>query len=254
MPALVAAMAVLLGGGVLAATTVEPAGRVSTVAADGRVASLASGEVSLLQEQASVTTTTVAPPTSTAAPRPSTTRPTTSSTRAPATTTTSIPRTVVGGTYPGPPGPSIAPASSWQAADEGISARMRLEPAAPVAGQAVRFVIEYSGEFACCYVFLHFGDDTPRFSLHNDWACNGASPLSPGAHRTVVTHTYAEPGAYRAWLQVLDGDLCTLPPVPGPGEPVRLHNLDIHACVAVGPATPTGGCEGLPTFGPIIPR
>ena len=256
--ALVAGVALLLTAGVLSATTLDP-GPATTVAADGRVVPVGLGH-SLLDEPApagplGVPVAPDAPPP--AEPGPSTTAPSKALTTTPAPPgpPTSPPKS--GDTTTLTPGPSrsIPAKSSWEATAEGASARMRIEPAAPTAGQPVRIHLDFSGVNACCYIQLHFGDDSEKFALNAHWMCEGVSPLAPGAHSTVVTHTYAQPGAYRAYLTVLDGDLCTLPPVPPSEGPSPLHHVEIHACVAVGPGPAAdGGCEGLPTSGPIFPR
>jgi hypothetical protein len=254
VPALAVAMVVLLGGGVLAVTTVDR--QTTTVAADGRVAPVGLGDASLVEDEAATVSVAppVSPPNTTATTAPSTTASTTSSTRPSTTTTTSAPRTGATTTVSAGTSVTTPPASSWRAENEGVSARMRMEPAAPVAGQPVRFFVDFSGELACCQVVLHFGDDTSDFRLNMDGMCQGPSPLSPGAHSTVATHTYAKPGAYRVWLQVLDGDICTLPPNPAPGDPIPLHNLDVRGCISVGPRSGAdGGCEPAPNPFPLLP-
>jgi hypothetical protein len=219
------AVAVVLSAGVLSATQVDPR-PATTVAAEGRVAPVGFGQASLLDDppptrpavaapapEPSPRTVPVAPPTT-----PSTIRPTsTTTTAAPAKAGTSTTRPTV-------PRANVPAASSWQGVAEGVSARMRLEPAAPTAGQPVRIHIDVSGELDCCYIFLHFGDDTDGFALNNDWMCQGVSPLSPGAHSTVVTHTYARPGAYRRR--------------PGTGGRCRLRTVAHHRSLPDGRARP----------------
>jgi hypothetical protein len=264
--ALVACMAVLLPGGAWAAVTVDREAA-TTVVTDGRAGATGVGDAALLGEEPpasppapAATLATVA--TSTTVPR------TTSPTKAPATPTTKAPGTRTPGpttnttsdlpafmkTMPNPPG-YLAAASSWEAKGDGVSVRMRLEPASPVAGQPVRIHLEYTGINACCIVALFFGDDSPQFQANHNPPCVAGGTLSPGTHSTVVTHTYDTPRPYRAYLQILDGDLCTLPPVPVPGAPDLLHHVEMFACIAVGPGTPlTPGCDPLPPYGPYFPR
>lgn len=247
--ALVSGVALLLTAGVLSATTLDP-GPATTVTADGRVVPVGLGH-SLLDEPAlagplGIPAAPDAPPP--ADPGPSTTAPSKAPTTTPTPTPTAPPRSWDTTTLTPGPSRSIPANSSWQATAAGVSARMRIEPGAPTAGQPVRIHLDFSGVDACCHVQLHFGDDSEMFALNMQGMCQGASPPGPGAHSTVVTHTYAQPGAYRAYLTVLDGDMCS--DALGP-----FHHVEIHACIAVGPGTAAdGGCDGLPTSGPIFPR
>jgi hypothetical protein len=157
-------------------------------------------------------------------------------------------------TNPNPPG-YLPAATSWEAKGDGVSVRMRIEPASPVAGEPVRIHLEYTGVHACCIVEFRFGDDSPFFVANNYTPCGKGGTLSPGTHSTVVTHTYDAPAPYRTQVRLLDGDLCTLPPVPPPGAPLQIGHLEMFACIAVGPGTPlTPGCDPLPTYGPYSPQ
>ena len=260
---LVACVAVLLPAGAWAAVTVEPE-PAATVLAGGRAGATSVGDAALLGEErpALPTVTTVAAVvTSTTVAR------TTSSTKAPATSTTKAPVSKAGGTttttadlpafmkaVPNPPG-YLAAASSWEAKADGVSVRMRIEPASPVAGQPVRILLEYTGVNACCIVTFQFGDDSPQFLANHDPPCAAGGTLSPGTHSTVVTHTYSTPRPYRTLVKILDGDLCTLPRDPAMADPNLLHHVEMFACIAVGPGTPlTPGCEPLPPYGPYSPQ
>lgn len=263
---LLAVAAVLLPAAVLAAVTVErPA--VTVTAGDDRLGVAGLGR-SLLDEPAATRSTalTVAPPDGSptapsVAPVPTTGRPTSNTmpatrpaTTGPGSTTATLPP----GLFP-PPGlpptgiPNVAPASVWYGDRDGVSATMRIDPPAPVAGQAVRFLLDFSSAEPCCTVMLDFGDGSEGFSLNNDGACGGAAPATPGPHRTTAVHTYAGPGAYKASLIVFAGDRCS-PRQLAPGEPPPLpviHSVSVPACVAVGPGTAgQAGCSPFPDFGP----
>ena len=252
---LVVGVAVLLPAAVVAAAAVDPR-PATTVGPDGPVGATGLGQASLLDEQAAGTATTavtVAPVASTTAPAaPSTTQPNGSSAKPTTTTTTSRANTGPTTTVSRMPAGNIPPASSWQGTGDGASAKMRMEPAVPVAGQPVRFYVEYSGVSDCCYVILDFGDGD-RFALNNTWMCQGPSPLRPGSHHAVATHTYAKPGAYWADLSVLDGNLCVARPEHVPGDPMPFHHVEIQACIAVGQTAAEEGCKPRPPLYPFPP-
>ena len=72
------------------------------------------------------------------------------------------------------------------------------------------------------------------------------TPLpSPGPHSYVASHTYATPGAYKARMVAVGGDMCGTTPY----DPFDLHWIPlvsgdpINACIGVGPG-PAGnaGC------------
>lgn len=264
MRALVASVAVLLPLSGWAALTIHSGP--ATPVAGGRAGATSAGGATLVDEEPPApppavtvaplsTSTTVSSVSSTTRPAPATT----TTTRVPrpprpATTTTTVDLPAFMKTTPNPPG-YLAAATSWEAKGDGITVRMRIDPASPVDGQPVRFLIDYTGGDTCCIVELHFGDGSPHFLANHDPPCVKGGTLSPGPHSTVVTHIYDEPGPYRVLVKILDGDLCTLPPVPVPGAPVPLHHLEMFACVAVGPDTPfTPGCDPLPPYGPYFPQ
>jgi hypothetical protein len=252
-------VAVLLPAGVLSAAGLDPRAP-STVAPDVPLGLTGLGQASLLDEEGTTATTLaaavpVAPAASAPAGPPSSDRPATSPTTrsgAATTTTTSPARSGPTTTVPTMPAGNTPAASSWQEKADGISARLRMDPAVPAPGQPVRFSLDFTGLEECCYVFLHFGDGD-RFTLNTDWMCQGPSPLGPGSHSAVATHTYAKPGAYWAHLQVMDGDLCAPRPEYVPGDPMPFHNLDIHACIAVGQRAAEQGCEPRPPLYPFPP-
>lgn len=255
--ALVAGLAVLLPLGAWSAVTVDP-GRPATVAADRRVGAAGLGQSGLLDEPAhdAVPVSVGGPTTPTPAPAPApapgpppaspigpttTMRPTTPTTAPAATTTTAVPAR--------PPG-NIAAASSWSAEMEGLSVRLRMEPEKPVAGQTVRFHVSVTSVDRCCHAFMDFGDGD-HWILHNKLACSYDHELTPGAHSFVVSHTYAEAGAYLAELKVHDGFVCG-EPLPATGPPFR--HLEVPACVAVGPgAAAATGCKPRPNPYPFLP-
>jgi hypothetical protein len=114
-----------------------------------------------------------------------------------------------------------------------------MEPAAPVAGETVRFSIDISTARGCCVVHLDFGD--------------GSEPTSRGGNCTaglagttiVATHTYAAPGAYTGRLIVASIPCQSVPVLPGepPASPGMIYGPVIATCVAVGPGTPAkAGC------------
>ncbi len=250
---LIVGVAVLLPAGVLAAATVDPR-PVTTVAADGRVGAAGLGPGSPLDEEGpagAVATAAPAPPTVSVVP--STTQPTTSSTKPPTTTTTTAaPKSVATTAVTTLPPGHIPPASSWQEKANGVSATVRIEPAAPVAGQPVTFYIDVWGVDACCDVTLDFGDHSDRFTVNLPRRCEDPSPLRPGALRAVATHTYAKPGPYLAFFQVMDGDICKLPLVPP--DPIPLHHVDFEPCIAVGPGNAADlGCAPRPNPFPSLP-
>ena len=184
-------------------------------------------------------------PTAPAAPStPTSTRPqasTTTTTKRPATPTT-VPLndpnwlTV----------PNIAPAGTWQTQANGVSMRLRIEPAVPIAGQPVRFFMEVSGPGACCMVSLTFGEGTESFLVNSTVSCTPGNTSSSGPHRFVASHTYASPGAYKARMVSVGGDLCGIEP----HDPFDVHwnpflaGNPIDACIAVGPGP--AGAAGCP--------
>jgi hypothetical protein len=250
--ALVGAVAVLLPVGAWSAATVDP-GPQTTVAGDGRVGAAGLGQAGLLDEPApdgTVPVSVVGPTTTSPAPGQSTTRPTGPTTTArPTTSTTARPATTTTTVAALPPG-HTAVASSWSAEREGLTVRVRMEPEKPVAGETVRFHVSVTSVDRCCHAFLDFGDDN-NWILHDKMVCTYNHELTPGAHSFVVSHTYAEAGAYLAELKVHDGWVCG-EPLPATGPPFR--HLELPACVAVGPGTAAAtGCKPRPSPYPVFP-
>jgi hypothetical protein len=259
--ALAVCVAVLLAAGgwsALAPDTTES----TTVSAGGRAGATGFGQAALLDEEAPAGSVpvTVAPPTvPTTAPAPATTTTTRRATTAPTTTKPAPaggPASPSGLPWPDAPKPTgipnVAPTSSWSDERDGVSARLRLDPPAPVAGQPVRFIVDYSSAEPCCTVMLHFGDGTEDYQLNNDRVCGTSAPLKPGPHRAVATHTYAGPGSYKANLFVVAGDGCANPATLANGAPqLVIHAVAFDACVGVGPGPAAQkGCSPFPPFGP----
>ncbi|HJV08981.1 MAG TPA: hypothetical protein VJ653_04845 [Acidimicrobiales bacterium] len=249
---LVGCLAVLLPAGAWSAATLdaEPA----TVRRDGTAGATGFGEVTPLHEPA---VTTLPVPT-TSAPAPSTTLPSaTVTTKAPAPTTTTAPvtssttTTTLNRVTPG----NLAPAATWKAEVPGLSVSLRMDPETPVAGQAVRFHLEFTGVDRCCHVFVHFGDED-RWILHNQLVCTYEDELVPGRQTVELTHTYEKPGAYLAEVRIHDGSMCE--PFPATGPPFR--HIELPACLAVGPGNAGAtGCRPAPApsasgFGPVVGR
>ena len=262
--ALAACVAVLLAAGgwsALALDTTES----TTISAGGRAGATGLGQAALLDEEAPTgsVAVTVAPltvPTTAPEPAPATTTTIRRSTTSP---TTAKPGPVGGPAATPPPGfgwpntpptgiANIAPTSSWSGQRDGVTARLRLDPPAPVAGQAVRFLVDYSSAEPCCTVMLDFGDGTPGFQLNNDRVCGTSPPLIPGAHSVVATHTYAGAGSYKANLFVLAGDGCANPaPLVNGAPQIVIHAVAFDACLGVGPGPAVQkGCSPFPPFGP----
>ena len=255
---LIASLAALLPAGGWAAVTVhrEPA---TTVVAGGRAGATGLGSVDLLDEggaPAPSTTVSVAPatvPASTPAPA------TTPTTRSPKSATTTKPPAGTGSTATRPPGvpgpntppptgiPNIPPAASWETEANGVTARLRIEPAAPVAGQPVTFRMDFSSAEPCCTVMLEFGDGG-GFSVNNGASC---ADLSPGPHSAVTTHTYAKAGSYKLTLGVIAAMPCMNLIGPGAPNPPQIHGAQLTGCVGIGPGPAAQkGCSPFPPFAP----
>jgi hypothetical protein len=135
-----------------------------------------------------------------------------------------------------PPNPS---ASTWSKTANGITVRMHIEPAMPVAGRLVTFVIdEVTAPVTCCIIHLVFdGTTIPVPGAGGENPENGICG-SPPATRTGLsyTHTFAEPGVYAVALMVLTTS-CQMPAVGGPAVPPANALLDLPACLTVGPET-----------------
>ena len=239
--ALTASLAVLLPAGVLSAVSAWEPGS-TAIAAGGRVGTASVGVEGVADEPIATTTTI---PASTSTPRtvvPTSVPPTSTNRRPAATTTTrpseptsSLPTTTVA-TTPLP--------SRWSAANGQMSVSVRMEPAAPVAGETVTFTLTVAPGVGCCLAALiGFGDE------------GEAPPTSPGDHAVSVSqacgrqnpgsgakvHTYAQPGAYRAVARVVG--LECLPEPDQNGVPTgQLIAVEIPMCVGVGPGAPARAC------------
>ena len=121
--------------------------------------------------------------------------------------------------------PHDPPASSWSADKDGISVRMRMEPAEPVPGQPVTFFVEVSPVESCCIAHLSFGDGSAT-PLPIETSCTPRV----GMIGAVGTHTYAAAGVYKVVLIT-----ATVPCGPPPsGGPPPIRGANINACVVIG--------------------
>jgi hypothetical protein len=264
--ALVASLALLLPAAAWSAATLDSGGS-TTIEADRRAGATGLGHTDLLEEPAAPAVVVTLPTLPTTAPAVASTTATTTK----ATATTKAPTTTkppaTGGTTPTlpagaplpnfpPPGsiPSIAPASSWHIEHAGMSARMWMEPAAPVAGQPVRFTVEYSSAEPCCTVIADFGDSSGGFWINGPRGCDQPSTLTAGTHRAVTTHTFAKAGVYRGMITVAR-ETCLPSPGASPPPPpmVQPEAASLMTCVAVGPGTSAQGCALFPPFPPGMP-
>ena len=241
--ALVVALAVLVPAGVVVATTTSSS-ESTVVTAGGRVDAALVG----LQGEPATTVTTVAAPTSTRPTvTPTSVRPATSTTRRPPATTTTRPPAPTS-TLPAPvPATTLPPIplqSAWSATDGPLSVSVRMEPAAPVAGQPVTLTITVAPGVSCCLSStMAFGDedagspqDPSSFSLGAAQRCG-----SDGPRRVTSTHTYAEPGAYRGRVQIV-GFECLPAPDENGLSTGTMHGVQIPLCVGVGPGDAARAC------------
>jgi hypothetical protein len=245
VPALVALIAVLLPVGAFAAATVD-AGQPPRVGM--RVGAAGFGRELLPDDQPSDASTVAV--TSTVAPTPTVTvtvpAPPAQLPRLPGRTATTAPS--VAATFPTPPGfpplpmptfPRNSSASTWSKTAKGITVRMHIEPAMPVAGRPVTFVIdEVTAPVTCCIIHLVLdGTTIPVPGAGGENPENGICG-SPPARRSGLshTHTFADPGVYAVGLMVLTTS-CQMPAVGGPAVPPTSGLLDLPACLTVGPAT-----------------
>lgn len=251
---LAALIALVLPAGVLAATTVGGGG----ASGDRRVsaAGFAQEGVAAGQPPAPrpvVTTATTAPaPTTTAAKpvRVSITGPTST------TATTVRPQATTGPTLTVPPGlgptiPSttVPGGSSWSNTAGGMSVRMHMVPASPVAGRPVTFYVDdLIAQDPCCAAALMFGDSPTFYNLSGGSNVGGGGCESPTSLTGLsVSHTYTAPGAYEAVLAT-----ATFPcwpstgAPPGASLPPPIHGVGLHVCVVVGPGNAgAGGCPDI---------
>lgn len=247
---LAALIAALLPAGVFAAATVDP-GRAGenhrVVAAGFEREGILAGEAPRPAPEAPVVTTTVPapPPSSTTTVR---TPPSSVTTVARATTPTTLwppgPALPTGTVPPlkfpppgAPPIPTstIPTGSSWSNRGDGVSVRMHIEPAAPMAGQPVTFVVdELITQDPCCAVAFTFGD-APSFFNVTGGTCQSPTSLT----NVSMAHTYAAPGAYEVVLAAVTfpcGPLVGDPPVPA------IHGDGLRVCVVVGPGQAGASC------------
>jgi hypothetical protein len=130
-------------------------------------------------------------------------------------------------------------ASTWSKTANGITVRMHIEPATPVAGSPVTFVIdEVTAPVTCC--IIHLVPDGTTIPVPGAGGENREIGIcgSPPATRSGLshTHTFAEPGVYAVLLMVLTTP-CQMPAVGAPAVPPP-NGLDLQACLTVGPVTP----------------
>jgi len=150
--------------------------------------------------------------------------------------------------FPTPPGfpplpmptfPRNPAASRWSKTANGITVRMHIEPAMPVAGRPVTFVIdEVTAPVTCCIIHLVAdGTTIPVRGASGENPENGICG-SPPATRSGLSHahTFTEPGVHAVALIVLTTS-CLMPAVGGPAVPPTNSFLDIQACLTVGPET-----------------
>lgn len=255
-PVLAALIALLLPAGVLAATTVTPgqagAGRQVSAAGflqdgiPGAPSPSRSTEPTLVTTTAPAPTTVVAPstPTTSRAPAAASTSTTTTTARPAPTTTPTF--TLPPGLFPPTPTPTIPGGSSWSNRAGEVSARLRMVPATPVAGQPVTFSVDVTAQDPCCVVTLQFGD-SPASQDFGGGNCQNPSSITGLA----VTHTYAAPGAYEAVLATATFPCHVTTSVPG-GPPVlpAIHGVGLHACIVVGPGD--AGASGCPGPAPVV--
>lgn len=258
-PILAALIAVLLPAGVLAATTVSTgsAGGARQVGAAGFLQEGIPDAPSRSRSPAPAVVTTTAPaPRAVGAPAVPTTSPTRSGGPAaastPTTATTVRPAPTTSPTFTIPPGlppiptSTIPGGSSWSNQAGEVSARMRMAPAMPVAGQPVTFSVDVTAQDPCCVVVLRFGD-SPTYHEFGGGNCNNPPSLTGLS----ITHTFAAPGAYEAVLTTATFPCQVTTSVPG-GPPVfpAIHGVGIHACIVVGPGD--AGAGGCTSPAPII--
>lgn len=228
---LVACLAVVFGTGVVAAAAVRFDGSTTVVAGPAGLS-----EPSLVEDpvpsttSSSTTAVSVArptvPSTSTTVARPVVTTSTTSTTVAPSTSTRPTTTTT---TVPVP--------SRWSGTDRELTVTVRMEPAAPVAGVPVRFVVEASDYPGCCLGAMAFGDESGTEAFNLERGC-----LQPRSTKAVVTHTYAEPGAYQASVSAVVLPCSIRGSDDGVAYWAQGRSVTSNACVGVGPGPEARAC------------
>ena len=181
-------------------------------------------------------------------PAPATTRPAPTTTPAAAKSNEAPP-------LPGhrTPGAAVTPFKAgrgeWSGVSNGITIRMVMNPAAPRAGEPVRFAVEASMPSGqCCNLMLQFGDggeDThpPRPGL-GPIDCAALEPKS-NTVRGEITHVYNKAGRWNFSLTARSGSGCT-PSSP----PAAYGSLDGTLQIASGSSSPTAQGPALPTVRP----
>lgn len=228
---LVACVAVLLPAGAWSAATIDP--RASrTVGAAGFVQEGVVEESPAPAIDRAVASTIVAPPPVPAmapAPAPAPTAPpprvttTTTAQARPAATTTTV-ATLLPGL---PPIPILQPpVNSWSNSTNGVTAHLRMEPASPLPGQPVRFLLDVVAPGACCAMNLSYGDGV--VSPNPGGGCD-----SPTTRTATLTHTFTSPGDYELFLVVITFP-CDPKMVDGAFVPPPLYATSIKTCITVG--------------------
>jgi hypothetical protein len=239
---LAVAVAVLVFSGVLAAFTVgQPPSQPGTSDERRLGAALALSRLDVEPATTETTATTaVLPPRTTSStiatpPTTATTRPpiTRTTTTTPSTTTSTavLPTAAPPTNQAGPVTTANGARTSWSADQGGISLRMRIDPAAPVVGQPVRFLVSISAPDSCCATALNFGDGGP-YEKVSPGTCTTPSNVTDA----VVTHTYAGPGLYPVMFLAATFP-CTLTVVDGQPVAPAITGATIYACILVGPTT-----------------
>ena len=254
---LIGCLAILLPAGAWAASAIDP-GAPTTVVAGGPARATGLGANIFLDDQGapppavnvtppSIRPTTPAPATSTSGPSTTTKPP---ATTPPSTSPNTAPTTTLATLLPGVPLPVLPPildlqqrVNSWSSANGQTTARMRMEPAAPVPGQPVRFFVEIVAPEPCCVMPLSYGDGLAAPSP-------GGGCDSPKTRTATLTHTFAAPGDYELRLvaltfpcngEVVDGQEVVPPTISG---------TVITACIGVGRLLGHATCVPYNHFGP----
>ena len=238
--ALVAALVVLLPAGAFAAVALGSDTR-GAPGAGGRVDAAGFVQEAVIgAEPDPAPNTTAGPSTTVVLPKPTlptTTLPrgTTPTSRPPAPSTTLLPRPPAGPTTSTTAAPA-GPTDHWSRTANGVTVRLRMEPALPVAGQPVTFVVEQvSAPTTCCIVHLSFGDGSDTSLLGSTGTAVCDNPTNSHAGLT-TRHTFAQSGAYEVLLIVATVP-CRLEVVDGRPVPPSITGTEIRACVPVGPGT-----------------
>ena len=234
VPFLVALVAVLLGVGTVVMVTAG--GGAPPPAGSTRVGAAGLSQEAVVDEAVATpaVTTTVVP----------------AAVPVPATSTTAPPRPLPIPTLPAPPPtsgvtmtlppgvvlppvPTVVPRtpgqlppliSTWsKKAANGLSVRMHMEPAVPVAGRPVTFVIdELTAPAGCCIVHFQTLDGPVPLAT----TCRDSASRAGLSH----AHTFAEAGVHTFLLVVLT---TSCPDGQGAGQPTV--GLSLQGCVVVGP-------------------